>query len=153
MHTYIHTYMNTHIHTYIHAYIHTYMNTHMHTHIHIHTYIHTYIYHVIAFVHIHTCIQSCIYTYIHSYTFTHIHTYMHRGVTDDGLGFLVDRSPSLRKLVLRGCSQITDIFLNGHSGHQELVIWGRDLRDSTVAAKRRISKEYIGSGEFQPGSY
>jgi len=38
-----------------------------------------------------------------------------RGVTDDGLGHLIDHAHQLKTLHLRGCGQISDIFLDGHS--------------------------------------
>ena len=54
-----------------------------------------------------------------------------RGVTDDGLGHLVDHAYELEALSLRGCAQITDIFLNGHS-NTKVKVHGRRLEDSTL---------------------
>ncbi|EKX52059.1 hypothetical protein GUITHDRAFT_133804 [Guillardia theta CCMP2712] len=51
-----------------------------------------------------------------------------RGITDEGLGNLVDEAHNLRELYLRGCAQITDIFLNGHSNPQGQRL-GQELRD------------------------
>ena len=54
-----------------------------------------------------------------------------RGISDEGLGYLVDNSYNLKTLYLRGCGQITDIFLNGHS-NPTIKIQGRQLQDSTL---------------------
>ena len=54
-----------------------------------------------------------------------------RGVTDDGLGHLVDHAYELEALSLRGCAQITEMFLNGHS-NTTVKVHGRRLEDSTL---------------------
>ncbi|KAA0055779.1 hypothetical protein IC582_003131 [Cucumis melo] len=38
-----------------------------------------------------------------------------RKLTDEALGLIVDNCPSLRELKLFGCTQVTDVFLDGHS--------------------------------------
>ncbi|PON41285.1 Leucine-rich repeat, cysteine-containing subtype [Parasponia andersonii] len=45
-----------------------------------------------------------------------------RNLTDKELGFVVDRCLSLRVLKLFGCTQITDVFLNGHSNPEVQII-------------------------------
>lgn len=54
-----------------------------------------------------------------------------RGISDEGLGYLVDNAYHLKTLYLRGCGQITDIFLNGHS-NSSIKVWGRSLHDSSL---------------------
>jgi len=56
-----------------------------------------------------------------------------RGISDEGLGFLVDNSYNLKILYVRGCAQITDIFLNGHK-NPTVKIFGRKLHDSSLRA-------------------
>eukprot|EP00802_Teleaulax_amphioxeia_P011994 Tamp_12032.p1 GENE.Tamp_12032~~Tamp_12032.p1 ORF type:complete len:564 (-),score=141.49 Tamp_12032:162-1763(-) len=51
-----------------------------------------------------------------------------RGISDEGLGHLVDNAYNLKALCLRGCVQITEIFLNGHS-NPEVAIRGRLLHE------------------------
>ena len=58
-----------------------------------------------------------------------------RSVSDEALGLLVDSAPNLASLVLRGCSQITDVFINGHSNGC-LTVRAHALRDLSVAAAR-----------------
>mmetsp|Transcript_6340 Transcript_6340/g.8593 ORF Transcript_6340/g.8593 Transcript_6340/m.8593 type:complete len:577 (-) Transcript_6340:3-1733(-) len=48
-----------------------------------------------------------------------------RGITDKGLGYLVDSCPLLKEITIWGCTQITDTFLKGHS-NPSLVIHGRE---------------------------
>ncbi|XP_044959870.1 uncharacterized protein LOC123411020 [Hordeum vulgare subsp. vulgare] len=45
-----------------------------------------------------------------------------RGLTNDALGLIVDSCSSLRTLKLFGCTQITDIFLKGHSNSLVKII-------------------------------
>ncbi|KAJ4708897.1 F-box/LRR-repeat protein 4-like [Melia azedarach] len=45
-----------------------------------------------------------------------------RRLTDDALGFIVHNCLSLRLLKLFGCTQITDVFLNGHSNLEVQII-------------------------------
>ncbi|XVE70837.1 hypothetical protein DITRI_Ditri10aG0102300 [Diplodiscus trichospermus] len=45
-----------------------------------------------------------------------------RNVTDEALGLIVDSCSSLRLLKIFGCTQITDVFLNGHSNTQVKII-------------------------------
>ncbi|XP_022732064.1 uncharacterized protein LOC111286396 isoform X2 [Durio zibethinus] len=45
-----------------------------------------------------------------------------RSLTDEALGLIVDSCLSLRLLKLFGCTQITDVFLNGHSNTQVQII-------------------------------
>jgi len=49
-----------------------------------------------------------------------------RGVTDTALGSLVDSSTNLHTLTLFGCSQLTNLFYNGHS-NDNLELIGRAL--------------------------
>ena len=59
-----------------------------------------------------------------------------RGISDEGLGYLVDNAYNLKTLYVRGCGQITDIFLNGFS-NPSIKVWGRALQDSSL---RRLPK-------------
>ncbi|XP_027355420.1 uncharacterized protein LOC113865209 [Abrus precatorius] len=45
-----------------------------------------------------------------------------RNLTDNALGLIVDSCLSLRLLKLFGCTQVTDVFLNGHSNLQIQII-------------------------------
>ena len=45
-----------------------------------------------------------------------------RNLTDKALGLIVDSCLSLRLLKLFGCTQVTDVFLNGHSNPQIQII-------------------------------
>ncbi|WJX24331.1 hypothetical protein P8452_13451 [Trifolium repens] len=45
-----------------------------------------------------------------------------RNLTDNALGLIVDSCLSLRLLKLFGCTQVTDVFLNGHSNSQIQLI-------------------------------
>uniref|UniRef100_A0A453SYC0 Uncharacterized protein n=1 Tax=Aegilops tauschii subsp. strangulata TaxID=200361 RepID=A0A453SYC0_AEGTS len=45
-----------------------------------------------------------------------------RGLTNEALGLIVDSCSSLRTLKLFGCTQITDIFLKGHSNSLVKII-------------------------------
>ncbi|KAJ0030512.1 hypothetical protein Pint_13672 [Pistacia integerrima] len=45
-----------------------------------------------------------------------------RRLRDEALGFIVDSCSSLRLLKLFGCTQITDLFLNGHSNSKVQII-------------------------------
>ena len=47
-----------------------------------------------------------------------------RGVSDDGVGLLVDACPELRTLTIWGCSQLTQRFFGQHS-NPKLHIIGR----------------------------
>ena len=47
-----------------------------------------------------------------------------RGVSDDGVGVLVDACPALHTLTIWGCSQLTQRFFRGHS-NPNLRIIGR----------------------------
>ena len=49
-----------------------------------------------------------------------------RGVSDAGVGALVDACEALEHLAVWGCSQLTQHFFNGHSNDQ-LVVVGRGL--------------------------
>ena len=60
-----------------------------------------------------------------------------RGISDDGLGHLVDNAYNLKTLCLRGCVQITEIFLNGHC-NPDVTVRGRLLNEpSTLRAAPR----------------
>lgn len=45
-----------------------------------------------------------------------------RNLTDNEFGLIVDSCLSLRSLKLFGCSQVTDVFLNGHSNLEIQII-------------------------------
>lgn len=45
-----------------------------------------------------------------------------RNLTDEAMGLIVDSCSSLRVLKLFGCTQITDVFLDGHSNRQVKII-------------------------------
>ncbi|KAA3457946.1 F-box/LRR-repeat protein 4 [Gossypium australe] len=45
-----------------------------------------------------------------------------RNLTDEALGLVVDSCSSLKLLKLFGCTQITDVFLKGHSNPQVQII-------------------------------
>ena len=47
-----------------------------------------------------------------------------RGVTSEALGLVVDSCPGLVRLHLWGCTQVTDVFLDGH-GNDNLEVLGR----------------------------
>ena len=92
----------------------------------------------------------------HTQTHTHTHALTHslthplthsleeldvswcRGISDEGLGHLVDNAYNLKALCLRGCVQITEIFLNGHSNPEVCVSVKRGLG---CLQKRPISSE------------
>ena len=59
-----------------------------------------------------------------------------RGISDEGLGHLVDNSYNLKTLYVRGCGQVTDIFLNGHC-NSTIKVWGRSLHDSALRREPR----------------
>ncbi|KAL8107367.1 uncharacterized protein LOC141673291 [Apium graveolens] len=54
-----------------------------------------------------------------------------RRVTDEALGLLVDSCWSLKQLKLFGCTQITDVFLHGHSNSLVRII-GLDMTTSLI---------------------
>jgi len=45
-----------------------------------------------------------------------------RELTDEALGLIVDSCPSLRILKLFGCTQVTDLFLKGHSNTSVKIV-------------------------------
>ncbi|PON41287.1 Ankyrin repeat-containing protein [Parasponia andersonii] len=59
-----------------------------------------------------------------------------RNLTDKELGFIVDRCLSLKVLKLFGCTQITDVFLNGHLNSEYL-----DLKLDTLGYSVCLSPE------------
>lgn len=54
-----------------------------------------------------------------------------RGITDQGLGHLVDHCRMLKEITIWGCTQITDVFLQKHS-NPHLLISGGNMRQKTV---------------------
>ncbi|XP_023516723.1 uncharacterized protein LOC111780530 [Cucurbita pepo subsp. pepo] len=65
-----------------------------------------------------------------------------RKLTNEALGLIVDNCPSLRVLKLFGCSQVTDVFLDGHSNREVEII---GLKLSPVWQHVEPHKRYQGS--------
>ena len=79
---------------------------------------------------------------------------MCRGITDAGLGGLVDACPRLRRLVLWGDSQISGLFYLGHArtgqaaadGGVQLRIYGRAGDVMAAPDDNTAQRDFAGEG-------